>query len=101
MRSPAEVCPRCVQRIANEIASDAAGDSQLAVLDCTYDVMKRECPQEAHSRSPDVMSEMLVGERLARAQRAGLGTPIDSENRNPKWGWVYGEGGERTCAGLV
>jgi hypothetical protein len=31
---------------------------------------------------------------------AGLGTPIGSPNRNPKWGWVYGEGGGRPVARL-
>jgi hypothetical protein len=51
MRTPTEASSPAVERIPNEIARDAAGDSQLAVLDCTYDVMKRDCLQEVHAVS--------------------------------------------------
>ena len=69
MRTSTKGGPHCIQRVAKEVSGDATSDSQLAVLDCTYDVVKRECPQGVHADLLIVMSEMLVGELLARAQR--------------------------------
>jgi hypothetical protein len=106
MRTSAKVGPRCGERIANKIASDAAGDSQLAVLDCAYDVVKRKCPDEIHAVLLEIDEQMLTRERLARAQREEEIRGARDPYRNSKCDCEVGVGlrrrrGEDLCGACV
>jgi hypothetical protein len=61
---------RCVPAVADQMLRDAERHAQLALLQRANDVAKTERSEDVHTVLLEVMSEMLIRERLAaRAAR--------------------------------